>query len=42
MEMCTLVFLPAMPPSTVRGKVTTAQMMKMITMVPNGRAAVER
>jgi len=31
-----------MPPSTVSGKVTAAQMMKMMTMVPKGSAAVER
>ena len=34
------VFLPAMPPSTVSGKVTSAQMTRMITIVPKGSAAV--
>ena len=34
------VFLPAMPPSTVSGNVTSAQMTRMITIVPKGRAAV--
>ena len=35
------VFLPMMPPSTVSGKVTSAQMTRMITIVPNGSAAVD-
>jgi len=34
------VFLPAMPPSTVSGNVTSAQMTRMITIVPKGSAAV--
>ena len=34
------VFLPAMPPSTVSGNVTRAQMTRMMTMVPKGSAAV--
>ena len=34
------VFLPAMPPSTVSGNVTSAQMTRMMTIVPNGSAAV--
>lgn len=36
-----LVFFPAMPPSTVSGKVTSAQITKMITIVPKGSAAVD-
>ena len=36
----TLVFLPMMPPTTVSGKVTSAQMTMMMTMVPKGSAAV--
>jgi hypothetical protein len=36
-----LLFLPAMPPNTVRGMVTRPQMMRMTTMVPKGRAAVD-
>ena len=36
-----LEFLPAMPPSTVSGKVTTAQMMIMMQIVPKGRAAID-
>lgn len=36
----TFVFLPMMPPTTVSGKVTSAQMTMMITMVPKGSAAV--
>ena len=35
------VFLPMMPPATVSGMVMSAQMRRMITMVPNGRAAVD-
>ena len=35
-------FLPAIPPRTVSGKVTRDQISPMITMVPNGSAAVER
>jgi hypothetical protein len=34
------VFLPMMPPTTVSGKVTSAQMTTMMTMVPKGSAAV--
>jgi hypothetical protein len=34
-------FLAATPPNTVRGKVTTAQIRMMTTMVPKGRAAVD-
>lgn len=30
-----------MPPSTVRGKVMSAQMTMMMTIVPNGSAAVD-
>ena len=37
-----LAFLPAMPPRTVSGKVTSAQMMRMMQMVPKGSAAVDR
>ena len=33
-------FLPAMPPNTVSGMVTSDQMTRMTTMVPNGSAAV--
>ena len=36
-----LVFLPAMPPNTVSGNVTRAQITKIITIVPNGSAAVD-
>lgn len=36
----TFVFLPMMPPTTVSGKVTRAQMTTMMTMVPKGSAAV--
>lgn len=35
------MFLPAMPPRTVSGKVMSAQMTKMTQMVPKGSAAVE-
>ena len=35
-----LAFFPAMPPSTVSGAVTNAQMIKMTQMVPKGSAAV--
>jgi hypothetical protein len=35
------LFLAAMPPSTVSGKVMSAQMKIMMTMVPKGRAAVD-
>ena len=35
------VFLPMMPPATVSGMVMSAQMRRMMTMVPNGRAAVD-
>ena len=34
-------FLATMPPSTVSGKVTSAQVRMMMTMVPNGSAAVD-
>ena len=37
-----LEFLAVMPPKTVSGNVTSAQMRMMMTMVPKGRAAVER
>ncbi len=37
----TCEFLPAMPPKTVSGMVTAPQMSMMITMVPNGSAAVD-
>ena len=33
-------FLPAMPPNTVSGMVTSDQMTRMTTIVPNGSAAV--
>ena len=36
-----LLFLPAMPPNIVSGMVTRPQMIRMITMVPNGKAAVD-
>jgi len=36
-----LLFLPAMPPITVSGMVTRPHMMTMMTMVPNGSAAVD-
>jgi hypothetical protein len=35
------LFLAAMPPSTVRGKVMRAHRKMMMTMVPKGRAAVD-
>lgn len=35
------LFLPAMPPKTVRGIVTKLQMRHIITIVPNGSAAVD-
>ena len=35
------VFLPIMPPAMVSGMVMSAQINKMITMVPNGSAAVD-
>ena len=41
-DRITLEFLPAMPPRTVKGKVMSAQMTRMMQMVPKGRAAVER
>lgn len=34
-------FLPAMPPTTVSGKVMRAQMTRITQMVPKGKAAVE-
>jgi hypothetical protein len=34
-------FLPAMPPNTVSGIVIALHMSMMITMVPNGSAAVD-
>ena len=37
----TLEFLPAMPPSTVSGNVMSAQMTRMMHMVPKGSAAVD-
>ena len=37
----TLEFLPIMPPNTVNGKVTPAQISRMTTIVPNGNAAVD-
>ena len=37
----TLEFLPAMPPSTVSGKVMSAQMTRMMHIVPKGSAAVD-
>ena len=37
----TCLFLPAMPPTTVKGKVMRAHNTKMTQMVPNGSAAVE-
>lgn len=36
-----LLFLPAMPPKMVSGIVTKHQMIRMMTMVPNGNAAVD-
>eukprot|EP00955_Chlamydomonas_euryale_P000335 3684-Chlamydomonas_euryale.AAC.2 len=36
-----LLFLPAMPPNTVRGMVMTHQMRMMMTIVPKGSAAVD-
>ena len=35
------VFLPTMPPAMVSGMVMSAQMARMITMVPKGSAAVD-
>ena len=35
------VFLPSTPPTTVRGMVTRDQSSTRITIVPNGRAAVD-
>lgn len=35
------VFLPMMPPAMVSGMVMSAQINRMITMVPNGSAAVD-
>jgi hypothetical protein len=37
-----LEFLARMPPSTVSGKVTRAQIKMMMTMVPKESVAVER
>ncbi len=37
----TFEFFAAMPPMTVRGKVTSAQMRMMMTIVPKGSAAVD-
>lgn len=37
----TCLFLPAMPPTTVKGKVIRAHSTKMTQMVPKGSAAVE-
>ena len=36
-----LLFFPAIPPNTVSGTVTSDQIMVTITMVPNGKAAVD-
>lgn len=35
------VFLPMMPPAMVNGIVMSAQIMRMMTMVPKGSAAVD-
>ena len=36
-----LLFLPMMPPRIHNGMVTSAQMTRITTMVPNGRACVD-
>ena len=36
-----LLFLPMIPPSMHKGMVTSAQMTRMITMVPKGKACVD-
>lgn len=36
-----LLFLPMMPPRMQRGMVTRAQMTKITTMVPKGKACVD-
>ena len=35
------VFLPTMPPVMVSGMVMSAQISRMMTMVPKGKAAVD-
>lgn len=40
-KLSTWWFLPAMPPKTVSGIVIALQMSMIITMVPNGSAAVD-